>query len=122
MLYDLARQGGARWEVVREAMSADPRIGVSHLTPVHKSGTIGGDSYHLNPAMNTEGERGAGGHCFIKDYAAFIEMYKKNVGDDLGVKALEALEQKNIDLLVSTNKDIDLLEGVYGKLKNIDNS
>ena len=114
MLYDLAQQGGAKWETIREAMSRDPRIGSSHLTPVHKSGAIGGDSYHLNPEMSGEGERGAGGHCFIKDYAALVEMYKKHVGDELGVKALEALAQKNIDLLLSSNKDLDLLKGVYG--------
>lgn len=115
MFYDLVRENGASWDVIQKALSADPRIGSSHLTPVHKSGTIGGDSYHLNPKMNKDGERGAGGHCFIKDYAAFVEMYKKYVGDEPGIKALESLEQKNIDLLLSSNKDIGLLKGVYGK-------
>lgn len=114
MLYDLARSSGARWEVIRDALSADPRIGSSHLTPVHKSGTIGGDSFMLNPHMKEEGERGAGGHCFIKDYAAFIEMYKKHVGDEAGIQALESLEKKNIELLLYSNKDLDLLKGVYG--------
>jgi UDP-glucose 6-dehydrogenase len=115
MLYDLAMQTGSNWEVIREAMSEDPRIGYSHLTPVHKSGTLGGDSYKLNPELSDSGERGAGGHCFIKDYAAFVEMYKKHVGDDAGLNALQALEKKNIELLVSSGKDIDLLRGVYGK-------
>lgn len=116
MLYDLARNSGARWEVIRKAMSADPRIGPSHLTPVHKSGTLGGDSYHLNPKMSKDGERGAGGHCFIKDFAAFEEMYKKYVGEDkLGLQVLESLREKNNNLLKSTNKDLDILKGVYGK-------
>lgn len=117
MLYDLAKKSGAEWDVIRGAMSADPRIGSSHLTPVHKSGTLGGDAYQLNPEMSKEGERGAGGHCFIKDYASFVEMYEKYVGDGVGMSALKALEKKNIDLLLQSNKDLDLLEGVYGEIK-----
>ena len=43
-------------------------------------------------------------------------MYKKYVGDDeLGQSVLEALRKKNNDLLKSTGKDLDILEGVYGK-------
>jgi nucleotide sugar dehydrogenase len=114
MLYDLAQKSGAKWEVIRNAMSADPRIGFSHLTPFHKSGTLGGDSYTLNPAMGQDGERGAGGHCFIKDYAAFIIMYEKYVADEVGLAAIRALEKKNIDLLTKSGKDLDLLKGVYG--------
>jgi len=115
LLYDLAQKNGARWEVIREAMSADPRIGPSHMTPVHKSGTLGGDSYRLNPETDKSGGRGAGGHCFIKDFAAFREIYEKQVGDELGVALLRTMEKKNIDLLKESGKDLDLLEGVYGK-------
>jgi UDPglucose 6-dehydrogenase len=115
LLYDLAAKNNARWEVIREAMAADPRIGPSHMTPVHKSGTLGGDAYHLNPEIDKSGERGAGGHCFIKDFAAFREIYEKEIGDALGVGLLKAMEKKNIDLLVSSGKDLGLLEGVYGK-------
>lgn len=97
MLYDLAAKFGVRWEEVRDAMAADPRIGKSHLDPVHAGG------------------RGAGGHCFIKDLAAFREIYGAEVGDMLGVRLLEALEDKNIDLLVGSGKDLDLLRGVYGE-------
>lgn len=97
MLYDLVKKQGCHWETVRDAMAADPRIGRTHLDPVHKSG------------------RGAGGNCFIKDFAAFSEFYKKEIGDDLGVKVLESLVNKNIDLLVKSNKDLDLLKGVYGE-------
>ena len=32
-----------------------------------------------------------------------------------GIDFLKAAEKKNIMLLVGTNKDMDLLEGVYGK-------
>lgn len=97
MLYDLANKCGIRWEVVRDAMAADWRIGRTHLDPLHKSG------------------RGAGGHCFIKDFAAFQELYKDRVGDPLGIELLESMKKKNIDLLVSSNKDLDLLAGVYGQ-------
>jgi len=97
MLHDLAEKSGARYEEVKKGMSADPRIGSSHLDPIHKSG------------------RGAGGHCFIKDFSAFTEIYKEIVGDEFGLNVLESLKNKNIDLLVSSNKDLDLLSGVYGK-------
>lgn len=97
MLYDLIKKHDCQWETIRDAMAADPRIGRTHLDPVHKSG------------------RGAGGHCFIKDFAAFSEIYKKEIGDEKGLKVLESLVDKNIDLLVNSNKDLDLLKGVYGE-------
>jgi len=98
MLYDLAGEYGARYEEVKKAMMADPRIGKSHMDPIHKSG------------------RGAGGHCFIKDFSAFTEIYEKEVGDQAGINVLHALRDKNIDLMVNSNKDLDLLYGVYGDL------
>ena len=59
LLFDLTQKENYNWSVIEKAMSADSRIGSSHLNPIHKSG------------------RGAGGNCFIKDFAAFEEMYKK---------------------------------------------
>ena len=115
LLYDLAVKSGANWEAIRDGMSADPRIGHSHMTPVHKSGTLGGDVYQFNSDKQDEGGRGAGGHCFIKDYAAFIEMYEKYVGDEAVLNALKAIEKKNIDLLTKSGKDLGLLKGVYGE-------
>lgn len=97
LLYDLAQKVGCDWNTVRDGMIADPRIGPSHMNPVHDSG------------------RGAGGHCFIKDFAAFANAYEKLVGDIEGVKALRAFEEKNIKLLKDSKKDSELLEGVYGK-------
>ena len=121
LLYDLAEKHGIRWDIIKEALAADPRIGSSHLNPVHQSGTRGGEArprlkyneLHMEPAHKSG--RGAGGHCFIKDFAAFHEMYKEDIGDELGVKLLEAMRDKNIDLLVSSGKDLDLLRGVYGE-------
>lgn len=97
LLYDLIDKLGLDYSLVSEIIAADPRIGNSHLDPIHKSG------------------RGAGGHCFIKDFAAFTDMYEKIVGDKTGLDVLEALQKKNIQLLKSTNKDLDLLRGVYGE-------
>ncbi len=97
MLYDVAKAKNIPWKTVRDAMSADPRIGRTHLDPVHKSG------------------RGAGGHCFIKDFAAFTNMYHDMVGDENGLKVLESLRDKNVDLLLRSGKDLELLAGVYGK-------
>jgi len=97
MLYDLSKELGCRWEVIRDGMAADPRIGRTHLDPVHKNG------------------RGAGGHCFIKDFAAFMNWVKEKIGDEFGVKLLESMKEKNLDLLLATDKDLDLLEGVYGE-------
>jgi len=96
MLYDSAQKLGVQWETVQDAMAADPRIGRTHLNPVHQGG------------------RGAGGHCFIKDFAAFTDIYQRQVGDKLGMEVLESLAKKNIDLLIKSKKDIDLLKGVYG--------
>ncbi len=121
MLYDLAVKNNCRWEIIRDAMAGDPRIGSTHLNPVHNSGEKGGDvqgklkfnELHLEPIHKSG--RGAGGHCFIKDFAAFKEMYEKQVGDKLGVDLLKAMEAKNIDLLLNSEKDLDLLKGVYGE-------
>lgn len=99
ILYDLTKNVGGDWNNIKEAMSADPDTGPTYLNPVHKSG------------------RGAGGHCFIKDFAAFTETYKNKVVDDkLGIDVLKSLENKNIELLKTTQKDLDLLSGVYGDL------
>ena len=99
IFYDLVTNSGANWETVKEAISADPRIGKHHIEPIHKSG------------------RGAGGHCFIKDFAMLSKMYDEFVGNKYGKNVLKSLEEKNKHLLTKTRKDLDLLYGVYGKNK-----
>jgi len=96
IMYDTANALGIDWNNVRDAMAADPRLGTSHWNPVHQSG------------------RGAGGHCFIKDFAAFCELYKNKTGDEAGLRFLEGVQRKNIDLLLKSKKDLELLKGVYG--------
>jgi UDP-glucose 6-dehydrogenase len=97
LMYDLGQKFGVNWDVVNKAIQADPLISNRYSNPVHKTG------------------RGAGGGCFIKDIAALRTHVQKHLPHDkLALKVFEALEAKNIDLLTSTGKDLDLLEGVYG--------
>jgi UDPglucose 6-dehydrogenase len=106
LIYDMAQKLGCDWEKIKEAFAADPRLGKSHLNPVDKSGHLGKDG---------NGGRGAGGHCFIKDYAALVESYGKWVGDEPGIQMLESIKEKNLHLLSESGKDTDLIDLVYGK-------
>lgn len=103
MLYDLAQTFGGDWKTIAKNISADARIGASHMHPVHASG------------HTKDSGRGAGGHCFIKDFSAFADFYRKNVPDAVGHELLTAIERKNISLLRGSNKDLELLEEVYGR-------
>jgi nucleotide sugar dehydrogenase len=98
MAYDLADKNNCSWDLMREIMGIDPWIGNMHIDPVHKGG------------------RGAGGHCYIKDFAAFSKMYEEMMPDDMaGQELLEKFQAKNKNLLVDSKKDLDLLVGVYGE-------
>jgi nucleotide sugar dehydrogenase len=98
VLYDIAEKIGVPWGVVKEAMANEPMIGSAfHLDPVHKTG------------------RGAGGHCLIKDFAALRKFYEETVSDEYTVAMLKAQEERNIALLKKSNKDLDLLKGIYGE-------
>lgn len=97
MLYDLAEKLGCDWNAIHNSLQVDPYICSRYAQPIHKSG------------------RGAGGGCFIKDFAAFRELYEKTFSSDThGMHALRALECKNIDLLMESKKDLEFLHGVYG--------
>lgn len=100
LMYDLSRKMGADWKAIEEAIKADPFIPNRYASPVHKSG------------------RGAGGHCFIKDFAALREIYETTVADPNGVSVLKSMEKKNIEFLRSSNKDVEILEGVYNISKD----
>jgi len=97
MLYDLAVKFNCDWDEAQMMITADPRIGSVHTSPVHDSG------------------RGAGGDCLIKDFASFIRAYEKLVGDKEGVELLKSMEKKNIKYLSESKKDLGLLTGVYGE-------
>lgn len=104
VFYEIAQLTGVNYDVIKDAVAADPRIGPSHLSVVHTSGHPG-----AIPG------RGAGGHCFIKDFAALRKFYERYPGSDPETVALMlALEIKNKELLTKSNKDLDLLAEVYG--------
>ncbi len=98
LLYDVVEKSGGDWQDIRSALIHDPRIGISHTEPVHNSG------------------RGAGGDCFIKDFEAFRRMYAEYVNDEFGNAILAHEAYKNIQLLSRSNKDLELLKGVYGDI------
>jgi UDPglucose 6-dehydrogenase len=99
MIYDIARGNKIDYDIVKEAMKGDPRIGDTHLEVLHQGG------------------RGAGGHCFIKDFEAFKEMYKNVEGFEEAENLLNRASDYNKKLLKSTKKDIKLAKGVYGDLR-----
>jgi len=99
-VFDLCEDNKIKYNEVRALLGGDSRIGYSHL--------------NIN-----EGGRGAGGHCFIKDLSAYREMYD-NINKDndiisMGRELIYIMEDYNYYLLKNSKKDLDLLEGVYGK-------
>jgi UDPglucose 6-dehydrogenase len=99
ILYDIAGSAGMSWDNVREILMADPMMSHRYLNPLDGKG------------------RGAGGHCFIKDFEAFIEFARGVLPDKKALLMLESIRNKNIDLLVKSGKDIDLVKGVYGDIQ-----
>ncbi len=97
ILYELTGKLGADWAVIQEAMSADPENGPTYMNPVHKSG------------------RGAGGHCFIKDFAALRKFSEDKLQDEDSLNVFKYIEKKNFELLRKSEKDLGLLRGVYGE-------
>ncbi len=97
LLHNVADNVGADWADIKLIMDNDPMMSPYYNSPVHKKG------------------RGAGGHCFIKDMAAFRSLYEKLLPNDTrGADVFKVLEKKNLELLASTGKDQHLVEGVYG--------
>jgi nucleotide sugar dehydrogenase len=99
LLHDVADKVGVDWADVKMIMDNDPMMSPYYNSPVHKGG------------------RGAGGHCFIKDMAAFSKLYSELCPSDIkGIEVFKTLESKNLELLASTGKNQDLVKGVYGTL------
>lgn len=98
MMHDYVAASGADWQTIKKAIDADPMISGYYTNPVHKNG------------------RGAGGHCFIKDYAAFKTSFAKtNTRDTTAQKIISLIEKKNLMLLAASQKDSSLVQQVYGK-------
>lgn len=98
VFYDLATVMDVDWSDVKLIMDNDPMMSPYYNSPSHKGG------------------RGAGGNCFIKDMAAFRRLFEDHCSEDaLGLTVLRAMEEKNLELLASTYKSQNLVEGVYGQ-------
>lgn len=76
-LYDLCMVVGVDYEIVREAVAADPRIGASHLQVWHG------------------GYRGYGGACLPKDVPALID-YARQMGAPLTVQEATHLANQRL--------------------------
>ena len=97
LLYEIGEKTEANWADVKTMMDSDIMMSPYYNTPVHKGG------------------RGAGGNCFVKDMAAFRHLYSEVVSEDaIGLSVLHSLEKKNLELLKSTGKSKEIVEGVYG--------
>jgi len=97
ILHNLADVYGIEWQAVKDFIMNNPWFPEKYIDPVHKSG------------------RGAGGNCFIKDFAAFHEVYARELKNDkAGIELLNAFVRKNNDLLRKSGKDISVLESVHG--------
>jgi len=105
IIYNLARRKKVDYDIVADIVGHDDRIGHSHLAVNHQSGHGG------------QPGRGAGGHCFIKDMAAFVEMFGESRSqsrqDKMALNLLKAVVQFNNQLLLDTKKDVAMLKGVY---------
>ncbi len=97
LLFEVGDNVGAQWEEMKNMMDADVMMSPYYNSPVHKGG------------------RGAGGNCFVKDMAAFRQLYSEIVNDKTGLSVLQALEKKNLELLIQSRKSKEIIEGVYGK-------
>jgi len=66
-LYDMVQSAGCDFEIIREAVSNDPRIGSSHTN-----------------VPGNDGRKGYGSACFAKDVPAFVR-YSMKIGNEFTV-------------------------------------
>lgn len=104
VLFDLSQKLKVKWSDIKELIIEDPMI--AFQDPVVAK-------WHIEP--NLPVGRGVGGDCHIKDFETFSRLFKDLVGDKVSLKMIEAMKEKNLDLLRKSKKDLDLVEGVYGK-------
>jgi len=96
ILYDLSKKHNLNYKNIKDAITADPRIGNSHTD------------------ISDSGGRGAGGHCFIKDFEIFINMLKE-IDLEKQNNICKEIRNLNLKYLKDSNKDIKLIKDVYGK-------
>lgn len=95
-MYDLCVAHGIDYAQVAALVGKDPRIGSSHLSVVH------------------EGGRGAGGYCFVKDFAALRQWCTATYPNRDVEAFLAVAERYNRSLLEASGKSEPFLQGVYG--------
>lgn len=103
IFFDYVNSLGVNYDVIKSYIERDPFHVARYASPLHASGH----------KLDKPG-RGAGGHCFIKDFKAFRENFERMIDDEKSVGVIRAIEEKNIDLLLKAGKDLDLLKEVYG--------
>lgn len=96
ILYDISKHFNMDWNTLERAFRANPFMSHRYLKPIDKNG------------------RGAGGNCFIKDFEAFIKFFDSNINDKKTLNVLTSIRDKNINLLLESGKDIELIKSVYG--------
>jgi len=102
IMYDIANELCLDWDQIKESVAADSRIGASHTEIIHRSD------------HDDESRRGAGGRCFVKDFAAMRELHEKILPENLhSLNVLKSIERNNIDLLRRSGKDVDIINDIY---------
>ena len=103
LLYEAAEKMNIDWDDIKKAIQNDPMLAARTPTISH---------WHIEPRHT--GGRGIGGDCHIKDFETFSRLFTELVDDPKGKSVIEAMKNKNIELLLESKKDLDLLSGVYG--------
>lgn len=95
--YKLAEKLGCDLDVIYTALLSEPMMGTYH---------------HLAPVF--DGGYGAAGECLLKDFEAFLQFYISQNGEESGRKVLEAVRDRNLELLEKGGKDVVIRESIYG--------
>ncbi len=103
LLYEVAEKLGIDWDDIKKAIEHAPLLATRDPDVRH---------WHIEP--RGKGGRGVGGDCMPKDFEIFSRLFADLVGDESGMRIIEAQKRKNISLLVSSEKDLELLRGIYG--------
>lgn len=96
--YKLAESMGCDPVVIYRALLSEPMMGTYH---------------HLAPVR--DGGYGAAGECLLKDFEAFIQAYKAGGGEVGSLRVLEAIRDRNLELLAESGKGADFVRAIYGE-------
>jgi UDPglucose 6-dehydrogenase len=85
-IYDLCEKMGANYDLVKDGMGTDPRIGLSHLN------------------VFEDGVRGFSGKCLPKDIQTLIQVGNEH---DIDLEVFKKVEEINRLLVKGTNKEYE---------------